>query len=118
MATYSNNTTIKIDTQQVASRNSAGGVNDGSFSYTVPANSYAMVSIANCGFTNPFSGSYTAVAQVTIGGQVYPLSINTFDGVANTAYFPAGSAFYFEATSSVLTTAYYRFVATIFTNTP
>jgi hypothetical protein len=119
MATYSNNTTIKVGTPVTAFRSSTSGSNNGTFSYTVPSGSYAVVTLAVAGGSAPFGGSFTAIARATISGNNFNLNINAITGPgSDKVTFPSGTSFYFEATSSVATSASYSFVALLFTNTP
>ena len=126
MATYSNNTTIKIGTTVSYYQNVFGGAS-ASQSYTVPANSYLKVIRVACGETN---GS--ASISVTFPGQPAELFNvpSTFEyvpdstppgQVGNNPYdilFPSGTVISMNASSSAIGNAFYKFLGQLYQNTP
>lgn len=116
MATYSNNTTIKINT---AVNTSATRTTNGSTTlYTVPANSYLHCSLITSGGLAAFDNAIVTIGGVTIvnaGGGSSPASFGL----------PGFNYFIGPGSAIILSTSFFSsgsiglaIVGTLFTNTP
>jgi hypothetical protein len=131
MATYSNNTTIKIGST-VSIYQNITGVNSVSESYTVPANSYLVVyfsAFGGGGFGGNANITYTypgfPAVQLTGGipGSFEYVSDSSPPGTVGAnplaKTFPAGTVFNFVANAeNPLFTANYQLIGQLFQNTP
>jgi hypothetical protein len=128
IATYSNNTTIKIGDTVTFNRTISGS--NFSESYTVPANSYLVVYRAafNVGFGAGanITYQYPGHSPIQLTGGIpndfeyqtssYPSPIVAANPFAKT--FPAGTVFVFSITAAGGFSASYSFAAQLFQNTP
>jgi len=107
MATYSNNTTIKIGSQGTISQSVPASTN--TIVYTVPANSYFLIS----GYTVPSPSSCNITVNnaltINISGEV---SANFPGGIT----ISAGSTIYCD--NGLILPGTFRIFGQLFTNTP
>jgi hypothetical protein len=107
MATYSNNTTIKIGSQGTISQSVPAGTN--TIVYTVPANSYFLIS----GYTVPSTSSCSITVNNILNISISGDPDATFPGGIIVS---AGSTIY--CFNGLIVPGTFRIFGQLFTNTP